>query len=161
MPYSGGSRVTAAQLNAAQLVTVTPTGTVSNGTASTGAEARDDVLGVYQWTAVLGLRYRAICSNLLMNGSAADDLWTCNIRYRGDSTTPSASDALVATDQALVHVTGSSGRVGIKPVGTFVATASGTNTIALFTVRVAGSGTGTPVSVNLARELYVELVGSV
>lgn len=163
MTYLAGQRITAAQLNAVQIVPVAPTSTTSNGTVTSGStEVRDDVLGVYQWTAVAGLRYRAVCGNLLVSGSSvSNDLYTANIRYRGDGTTPSNTDTLVALDHALVTVNGGPGQAGLKPAGTFLASASGTNTIALFLARLAGAGTGTPVSGSLARELYVELVGTV
>lgn len=161
MSFVAGQRVTAAQLNAVQIIPAAPTTTLSNGTSTSGAtDTRDDVLGVYQWTAVSGLRYRAVLSNMNLSGTVVGDLYRVTIRYRGDATTPATTDTAVAVWQKYMNATAGPGQETVEPTGTFLATASGTNTIAVFTARLAGTGVGTPVSA-IARELYVELVGSV
>lgn len=161
MAFTAGQRITAVSLNASTLVPVAPTTASGAGTITSGTtETRDDVLGVYQWTATSGARYRAVLDCAGISATVADDLYQVNIRYRNDSTTPTSSDTLVAQTQALVHVAGGSGQIGIFVSGTFLATASGTNTIALFNKRNAGTGTSQILGFGSGRQLYVMVVGT-
>jgi hypothetical protein len=159
--FAAGQRVLASQLNLLGQLPAAPTTTASSGTiTSAGTETRDDVLGPYQFPAVSGARYRVVIDNLKSGTTVANDLFALRIRQRSDSTTPTAADTLVAESQALFPVTGGPGQVGCSFSSEFVASVTGTNTLAFFAARLSGTGTFTPLSSGVARQLYVIAMGT-
>jgi len=159
--FSAGQRVLASQLNLLGQAPAAPVTTASSGTVTVGAtETRDDVLGPYQFPAVSGVRYRAIIDNLKGGGTAANDLFALRIRWRSDATTPTAADTIVAENPWIVTVTGGGGQAGCSFAGEFVATVTGTNTLAFLAAKSAGTGTFTPISSALGRQLYVIAMGT-
>lgn len=146
-------------------VNATPTSTISAGTATSGTtETMDAVLGVYQCNLIAGRRYVALMNGLTGNLNTANDIYVCNIRNSGSSSTPTASSTLVAQSQWTAANTGTSGRTPIPLAGSFIAPSTGVNTFAMFAQRVSGTGVFTPVSPNgnvFPRELYVMYLGAV
>ena len=131
----------------------TPTTTSSNGTASVGTtETLDVVLGTYRFTAVAGVRYRAMVDGLIGYIDTVSDQMQFNIR-NGGASTPTATSTLIATQQAVAAVHWL--RVPCLLADTFVPGA-GTVTLGLFTVRNVGTGYGQPIG---KRELYVVNLG--
>lgn len=149
-------------------VNAAPTSTSSAGTVTpaggsgAGTETMDAVLGTYQCTLIAGRRYMAIMNGLTGNLSVAADIYVCNIRNSGSSSTPTAASTLVAQSQWTATNTGTSGRTPIPLAGSFIAPASGLNTLAFFAQRIGGTGQFTPVSPNSGtRELLVMYLGIV
>lgn len=137
-----------------------PVSTLSSGTVTSGTtETQDAVLGTYQWNAVSGRRYAAVMNGLLGGGTVAADLYILKIRNSGSASTPTTSSTIVAASQWYCPASGGAGQTSIPLAGSFTAPASGTNTIAFFAVRAAGTGTFTPISGAIARELYVVDLG--
>lgn len=140
-------------------IPVAPTSTSSNGTTTSGTtDTLDAVLGTYTFTAIAGVRYRAMYVGGEMNTSVANDKYNHNIRNGGASTPTSASPS-VAAGSKLMPVTLSAGRQTLHVIGTFVPGA-GVVTLGLFTARSSGTGVGTPTATVL-RELFVEAIGYV
>lgn len=130
-----------------------PTATSTNGTASSGTtEIRDDVLGTYSFTAEAGARYRVFYDGVALNSTVANDRYGIRIR-NGGSSTPTTASTIVAESTVVIPVTGSNGRTSV-PIGATFVPGAGTVTLAAFTIRLAGTGTGMPVS-QPSRELYV------
>lgn len=143
-------------------VNAAPTATASAGSPAAATETIDSVLGVYQCTLVAGRRYVALMNGLTGNCGTAGDIYLCNIRNSGSSSTPSASSTLVAQTQWTSAASGSASRTGIALAGSFLAPATGLNTFAFFAQRISGAGSFTPVSPNAgSRELYVMYLGTV
>jgi hypothetical protein len=140
-------------------IPVAPVSTSSNGTTTSGTtDTLDSVLGTYTFTAIAGVRYRAMYVGGEMNTSVAGDKYNQNIRNGGASTPTSASPSIAASSR-YVAATLSAGRTGLHVMGTFVPGA-GLVTLGLFTARSAGTGVGTPTATSL-RELFVEAIGYV
>jgi hypothetical protein len=136
-----------------------PINTISNGTpSSAGTEIRDDVLGPYQFEAQDSVRYRVWLLGREMNGSVAGDRFAFNIR-NGGASTPTAASPLVAAATHVVQVILTAGREVVMVSGSFIPGA-GTVTLAVFTVRLAGTGVCTPTTTSIS-EFYVEAIGSV
>lgn len=135
-------------------VTVSPTTTASNGTATSGTtETRDAVLGNYQFNADSTRRYRVWWTGKL-NTDTNGDLITVNVRD-GGSSTPTSASTLVGTGQIRLAQSGGTGQESLIATGTFTTT-EGLRTLAAFTLRSSGAGIETPVG---TRELYVEDIG--
>lgn len=159
--FAAGQRVLASQLNLLGQLPAAPTTTASSGTpTSAGTETRDDVLGPYQFPAVAGVRYRAVIDNLKGGGTVANDLFALRIRWRSDSTTPTATDTVVAENPWISVVTGGPGQAGCSFGAEFVASVTGTNTLAFLAQRSAGTGIFTPISSGTGRQLYVVAMGT-
>lgn len=140
-------------------VNAAPVSTATNGSVTSGAtETLDTVLGTYQCSLIAGRRYLAVMNDLLGNGSVAADVFQCNIRNSGSSSAPTASSTLIASQQWVATVVGTSGRSAIPLSQSFIAPASGLNTLGFFAVRNSGTGVFTPVG---NRELYVMYLGTV
>lgn len=138
-----------------------PVTTTSNGTSTSGTtETLDSVLGTYQCTLVNGQRYVATLNNLIGGATVAGDLYQLKIRDSGSASAPTSSSTLVAFSQWYCIASGGAGQTGVQLQGTFVAGSSGTHTLGFFAQRVAGSGVFTPLSGNLARELFVHEMGN-
>jgi hypothetical protein len=138
-----------------------PISTSSNGTSTSGTtETLDAVLGTYSFTALAGVRYRAMLTNIMLFGTstAVGDRYTINIR-NGGNTTPSSSSTLVATLNVIIDGSGGgfTGDVGHVVSGTFMPGA-GTVTLGVFVVRVSGTGTIVPT---FNRELCAQPIGLV
>lgn len=143
-------------------VSVAPTTTGSNGTATSGAtETMDAVLGTYQVNLIAGRRYLAIMNGLGLSGSVASDVFRVNIRNSGSSSTPTSGSTLIATTQYIVPAAGGTGQQTLLLGESFLAPVTGTNTFGMFTVRQTGTGVGTPISIGTQRELYVMYLGTV
>jgi len=135
----------------------TPTSTTSAGTGSASStESRDAVLGNYSFTAVAGRRYLAVVNGIRLNGTVANDVVACRIRYNSGSSTPTSSSTLCADNQFPLPTTGSTGATSMPLQGTFVPGA-GVQTLAMFIVRTFGTGLVTPsaTAAGAARELFV------
>lgn len=143
-------------------IPVAPTSSSASGTAtSAGTETFDALLGIYQWTAVAGRRYRA-CLDGLVGGGTAGDVYMCRIRNSNSSSAPTTSSTVVASFPWVCTATGGPGENGIPLYGIFLATNSGTNTIEMSAQRTAGTGSFTPLAGGgTNRNLYVEDLGTV
>lgn len=159
MAFVAGQRVLASQLNAFSIIPLAPTSTVSNGTASTGAETLDIVLGVYQPILVAGIRYKVCLDGLIGNGGAVADNYSVRIRVEESASTPTTSSTMVVESEWYCPATGTTGRTSIPLNGTYVPSVSGIHTFGCFSLRNSGSNTFTPVSPDVARQLYVMAVG--
>ncbi|HEV8173054.1 MAG TPA: hypothetical protein VGP91_05340 [Actinoplanes sp.] len=155
---SAGQTITAAAANAIG-IPVAPTTTSSNGTAtSAGTETRDAVLGNYQFTAVAGVRYKAIISGRAPNGSVANDRYAVGLRYTVGGATPTSSSTLIGhASSGVVVVSGGNGVASIYHDGTFIPGA-GVITICSFWTRLNGTGIITPTGIC---EMYVQGIGYV
>jgi hypothetical protein len=147
-------------------VTATPVSTTSNGTPTPGtggAETFDAVLGYYAVTLVAGRRYLAVVNGLVGNGTVTADVYSVQIRNSGSASNPTTSSTLITQTEWYVPAAGSSGRDGITLSGSFIAPASGVNTLGVSATRVVGSGVFTPTvgTNNNVRELYVMYLGVV
>lgn len=144
-------------------VSVAPATASGAGTATSGTtETMDTVLGTYQVSLIAGRRYAAIMNGLTGNAGVANDIYLCNIRNSGSTSTPTASSTLVAQQQWSSTTSGTPSRNGIPLAGTFIAPTTGLNTFAFFAQRISGTGAFTPVSGNTyQRELYVAYCGIV
>jgi hypothetical protein len=133
-----------------------PVATGGTGTATTGTtETRDDILGVYTYSAAAGRRYRATLSGLLLSGGVVNDLAIVTIRDGGVST-PTAASTLIANSQWKCQLAGGGGQTSCFVSATFTP-AAGTRTLAVFTKLSVGTGPITPLGL---RELYVEDIGA-
>lgn len=144
-----------------------PVSTSTNGTATSGTtDTMDTVLGTYQFTAIAGRRYRVCLANLVCNGSVAADAFAIRVRDSGSASTPTTSSTAVLDSSWTCVVTGSGGRVTLSLFETFVASSSGTHTLAFFAQRVGGTGVFTPLSPSAVgatgvRKLWVEDAGNI
>lgn len=145
------------------LVTATPTSVTTSGTPTVGTtETMDAILDTYQTYLIAGRRYMAVMNGLVGNGSVAGDVYATNIRNSGSSTTPTASSMLVAQQSWVASAAGTAGRSPIPLAGSFIAPATGLNTLAFFAQRTGGTGVFTPISpAVIARELLVIYLGAV
>lgn len=168
--WSAGETVTAAEMNTevrdnmnalgAGVIPAAPTATGSAGTASSAAtETYDAVMGNYVFTALAGHRYAAILDGMAVQTSVANDIYRINIR-NGGASTPTATSTTVASTQVNCPTTTSAGAQGAQMQGPFVPGA-GTVTLGVFTKRLNGSGTGTPIATGVNRALYVVDLGTV
>jgi len=154
----------AATAQLAPPVTATPVSTISNGTVTVGTtETFDAVLGYYAVTLVAGRRYLAVVNGLVGNGTVTADVFSVQIRNSGSASNPTSSSTLITQTEWYVPAVGSSGRDGITLSGSFIAPASGVNTLGVSATRAVGSGVFTPVvgPGNSVRELYVMYLGAV
>lgn len=143
-----------------------PISTTANGTASSGTtDTIDTVLGNYQFAAIAGRRYRVTLTGLIGNATLLD-IYALRVRDSGSTATPTTSSTAVI-DQAWENIaaSGSSGRANIPMQDTFIASSTGTHTLAFFSQRVSGSGAFTPLapagnSGTGARKLWVEDAGA-
>jgi hypothetical protein len=144
-------------------VNATPQSAASNGTASSGAvETFDAVLGYYQCQLIAGRRYMAVMNNLVGNAGVAGDTYQFQIRNSNSASNPTSASTLVAQQQWTAQYAGGASRIPICMAGSFVASASGTNTFGFSSTKTSGTGPFTPVSPpNLARELFVIYLGAV
>jgi hypothetical protein len=130
----------------------TPTATASAGTTATaGAETRDAVLGNYAFTAVAGRRYEVRLNGATVSSGTAGHVPAFRIR-NGGSSTPTTASTLVAANSV---VTPSLLGTGLPVGGTFVPGA-GVQTLAVFTLSLAGGSNIIPAA---TRELYVIDIG--
>lgn len=156
MPVGGGQGIMAA-----------PTTTTSTGTASSGTtDTIDTVLGNYQFTAVSGRRYKVIHSGLLSNTSVSGDTFALRIRDSGSSSTPTTSSTAVIDVVYVAQSSGTAGDFNTHMEDTFVASSSGTHTLAFFSQRLSGTGVYTPVNSTVRggtgrRALWVEDIGTI
>lgn len=138
-------------------IVAAPLTTSSNGTPTSGTtETLDAVLGIYSFTALAGVRYRATLSGREMNGSVANDQYSFNLRYAVGGA-PTSASTLIAGASHLCAVTLSAGREAVPISGTFMPGA-GAIQVGVFTVRRSGTGVCTPTG---ACELYVESIGNI
>lgn len=145
-------------------VNTAPASTAASGTPTPagGAETIDAILGVYQCPLVAGRRYRAVLDGLVGNGSVVGDTFLINIRNSGSSSTPTTASTLVAQQEWACQTVGTSGRGPLPVSNSFIAPATGLNTLAVFAARNLGAGVFTPLSPpNGVRELYVTYLGTV
>ena len=150
-------------------ILASPINTGSAGTATVGTtDTMDTVLGTYQFTAVTGRRYRVVMANLFGNGSVAGDVFAVRIRDSGSASTPTTASPAVVDNAWTPMAAGTTGRSAIPMVETFVASSSGTHTLAFFAQRSTGTGVFTPVSpatfggtMTGVRKLWVEDDGNV
>lgn len=160
MGFTAGQRVLASQLNQIGYCPTAPISTASNGTATSGTtETADAVLGNYTFTALAGTRYEVTMNNLVGSGTVAGDVYQVKIRDGGASA-PTTSSTLIAFSQWVPPAAGGAGQETIPLQGTFFVSGSGVHTLGFFAVRVSGTGVFTPVSGNLARELFVTAMGT-
>jgi hypothetical protein len=147
---------TAAQLNAiVDKIMADPVTTASSGTATTSTtDTRDDVLGVYVFTAGTSRRYRVTIAGLHLS-AVSGDLAVVRVRDGGASTPTNASTSL-GFSQWRAQATGGTGQT-ICPFSVTFTPSSGTRTLAAFTQLSVGTGPITPVG---SREIYVEDVGA-
>lgn len=154
--YNGSAWVALNQRLMATPVNTSSTGTVTSGTT----ETRDAVLGNYVFTAVAGRTYRVTIAQLIGNSSVANDQYAIRVRD-GGAVTPTAASTLIGETVWLCTTGGTGGRSQIPFQRTFTAT-SGTHTLAMFAVRLSGTGVFTPCSPAVyvgatdVREMYVE-----
>lgn len=125
---------------------------VSNGTT----ETLDSSLGTYQFNAVAGRRYGVVLNGMLGGATAVNVYAAVRIRNSGSSSAPTNTSTLVAASSWICVVSGGPGQTSLPVAGSFIAGANGVNTIGMFSVVLAGTGTFTPVS---TRELYVVDLG--
>jgi hypothetical protein len=139
-------------------ISATGAGTTTVGTTDT----IDTGLGTYQFTAVAGRRYRVVLSNLFGSGTVAGDNFFCRVRDSGTSSTPTTASTAVIDSYWVCLITGSAGRSCVPMMDTFVASVSGTHTLAFFAQRNAGTGVFVPETLGTgARKLWVEDAGNV
>jgi hypothetical protein len=143
-------------------VIATPTSTNSTGSVTSGTtETFDTVLGYYQASLIAGRRYMAVMNGYVAGGTAAADLFDIRIRNSGSSSNPTTSSTIVAMTQFYVSATGGPGQVTVYIQASFLAPATGLNTFGVSAQRIVGSGTLTPFSSGVPRELYVMYLGAV
>lgn len=158
MTFTGGSRVTAVELNTPGLVPTVPKTTSSTGTATSGTtETFDALLGYYQFTALAGVRYMALV-NGAKGSSTAGELYAFRIRDSGTAANPVATDTIVAETSWYCPATGGGGQAQVYLAGSFLVTVGGVHTIGLSVTRLAGANTCSAVG---SRELFVMAVGTV
>lgn len=164
MPHAAGERVLASSLNLGNVIPATPVSTTSLGTATSGTtETLDSVLGTYQFSAVSGQRYQVFLNGLHGNGNVVADLFEVRIRDSGSASAPTTGSTLIAAAGWYCAATGGPGRTLIPVSETFVSGSTGTHTLGVFAVRLAGTGIFTPASPagGTGRELYVVSLGTV
>jgi len=136
----------------------TPAGTSSNGTITSGTtETRDAVLGNYSFTALAGVRYRVWLLNAGHQPTVSGDRFSCRVRYTTNGATPTASDTMAGTDTTFITVGTSGSQNFVVPHITTFVPGAGTITLAVFYVRIAGTGTVTPTG---GRQLFAEAIGT-
>lgn len=138
---------------------VVPLATGANGSPTVGTtETIDDILGMYTFTAVAGVRYRVTLSGRGLNQSAAGDRFSLRLRYTTDGSTPTAASALLEHDTTVANAAASSpGTQSVVHVVQFVPGAATVKVVASWT-RLQGTGTATPVG---QCSLWAEAIGTV
>lgn len=123
------------------------TGTITSSTT----ETRDAILGNYTFTALAGHSYRAVLENSCGVGSVIDDQFGIRIR-NGGASTPTAASPMIGNTRIWVGVAS-------KALPCFVSgkftPGAGVQTLSVFYVRLAGTGTMTAWGADLPRALYV------
>jgi hypothetical protein len=165
---SAGSPGTWQTVGGGQGIVAAPISSASLGTATSGTtDTIDSVLGNYVFTAIAGRRYKVIMTGLFGNATAVPGSWACRIRDSGSGSTPTtASAAVVDTMWNSIGTTaGGAGRMEIHMEDTFVASGSGTHTLAFFAQAVSGTNVFTPTSAannngTGSRKLWVEDIGA-
>jgi hypothetical protein len=164
---SGGTPGSWTPVGGAQNFMAIPILTASNGPATTSTtDTIDSTLGNYVFTAVAGRRYRVKMFGLFGNGSVASDVFAVRIRDSGSASTPTTASPAVVDSMWVSTVTGTSGRNVIEMEDSFIASTSGSHTLAFFAQRISGSGVFTPscaaaTGATGSRKLWVEDAGLV
>lgn len=153
-PVAGTDAATRAfvESTAARGCPAVPAQSSVNGTAAGAGEVRDDVLGVYQFTALAGRRYVVHYTGGAVIDTAGGT-WQCNVRMASGAAPTSASTMVASTYCPPPYA---NSYVPVNASAPFTP-AAGDVRLAVFYTRPAGAGTLTPVNL---RSLWVEDVGA-